>query len=450
MTEGFLNPLVLACAFLTLFGCDGQEPATHPGPQEPVRVYQVALTAPTPSSLPKCTAALAGTTAYTASPAGLWSCTSVGWAPLPCTSGLAGAVAYASATGSLWACVSGKWTSVALPEGPQGPQGAQGAPGPAGPKGDAGAPGPQGSPGVVSIVAQIAEPAGANCPDGGTRIESGSDANGNQQLDPPEITAISYVCNGAKGADGAKGETGDAGPPGAPGAPGTPGTLVTVTPEPAGANCATGGQRIDAGTDGNDNSVLDPSEVTTTEYVCNGGSNHEGCDPSSEACGATCPPISLGGSASQCAGTTAQRTFRYGLCSCTTASVGGFALFDSFDSNRGAYGSTNTTSAAVLAVDGNGLGGTAALSVGSRLEVHGAAWLSDPDGLSFGGSGFVSGVLLSAGQVSVATFSVGGDAIIDGDISGTMAINGMLHDTPARSSAIACLFREKFSPTRNR
>lgn len=46
--------------------------------------------------------------------------------------------------------------------------------------------------------------------------------------------------------------------------------LVDITPEPAGANCAHGGNRVDHGQDANSNAVLDASEITGTQYVCNG------------------------------------------------------------------------------------------------------------------------------------------------------------------------------------
>ena len=35
-------------------------------------------------------------------------------------------------------------------------------------------------------------------------------------------------------------------------------------------NCATGGQRVDVGLDGNPDGVLQTSEITQTGYVCNG------------------------------------------------------------------------------------------------------------------------------------------------------------------------------------
>ena len=66
------------------------------------------------------------------------------------------------------------------------------------------------------------------------------------------------------------------------GAAGTNGknTLVNTTTEAAGANCATGGTKIEVGIDTNNNGVLDSGEVNSslTKYVCNGvsssSSNH--------------------------------------------------------------------------------------------------------------------------------------------------------------------------------
>ena len=78
--------------------------------------------------------------------------------------------------------------------------GIQGAVGPAGPVGP---PGPQGQPGVTgtdglnALINTITEPAGANCANGGTKIETGLDANGNGVLDANEInpSSTNYICN---------------------------------------------------------------------------------------------------------------------------------------------------------------------------------------------------------------------------------------------------------------
>ncbi len=62
----------------------------------------------------------------------------------------------------------------------------------------AGSTGPQGGSGSNALVKVTAEPAGLNCQYGGTRIEAGVDANRNGTLDPSEVSAsgTSYVCNG--------------------------------------------------------------------------------------------------------------------------------------------------------------------------------------------------------------------------------------------------------------
>jgi hypothetical protein len=49
-----------------------------------------------------------------------------------------------------------------------------------------------------------------------------------------------------------------------------------VTEEPPGPNCEFGGVKIEAGTDTNQNGVLDPDEVEETFYVCNGEPGEKG------------------------------------------------------------------------------------------------------------------------------------------------------------------------------
>ncbi len=128
--------------------------------------------------------------------------------------------------------------------------------------------GSNGMNGTSSLVNVTAEPPGSNCADGGERIDSGADTNGNGVLDASEVTSTSYVCNGGNGTQ----------------------TLVTTTPEPAGSNCAAGGLRVDVGADTNGNGTLDASEVTSTSYVCNGTSPAADLIAmTSEAPGANCP-----------------------------------------------------------------------------------------------------------------------------------------------------------------
>jgi OmcA/MtrC family decaheme c-type cytochrome len=115
--------------------------------------------------------------------------------------------------------------------------------------GNAGPAGNPGAAGANSLVKTSVEPAGANCPNGGTKVEVGIDANGNGTLDASEIGAggTSYICNG----------TGK-------------NALVKTSAEPAGTNCPLGGTRIETGLDANNNGVLDASEINAaaTSYVC--------------------------------------------------------------------------------------------------------------------------------------------------------------------------------------
>src|SRR5690349_17705435 len=97
---------------------------------------------------------------------------------------------------------------------------------------------------------------------------------------PVALCAIVACSDGPTGADGQDGQDGtDA--------------LVVTTPEPAGGNCTNGGTKVDVGVDDNGDGALDASEVTSTSYVCNGGTGSGGHDSlvvtTPESAGANCP-----------------------------------------------------------------------------------------------------------------------------------------------------------------
>jgi hypothetical protein len=131
--------------------------------------------------------------------------------------------------------------------------------------------GSNGVSGTSSLVNTTPEPAGANCPNGGTKIDVGDDTNNNGTLDSGEIKQTRYVCAGAAGTNGTTGTNGTNGKDGKDGTS----FLITTAAEPAGSNCAQGGMKIQSGADANGNGVLDGSEATTT-YVCNGDPNGDG------------------------------------------------------------------------------------------------------------------------------------------------------------------------------
>ncbi len=172
--------------------------------------------------------------------------------------------------------------------------------------------------GKNSLIKMTDVPAGDICPDGGIKIETGIDNNGNAMLDPQEVKDIRYVCNGggvgldgtgctvADNEDGTKTITcGDdttvTVSDGAAGADGEDCTVsdsgngtktitcgdteVTVTDGGAGAaghnslvviedapdgTCPNGGQKVTIGIDQNDNGALDTEEITATKYICAG------------------------------------------------------------------------------------------------------------------------------------------------------------------------------------
>jgi hypothetical protein len=79
---------------------------------------------------------------------------------------------------------------------------------------------------------------------------------------------------GPQGSAGAAGAQGQAGAQGANGL----NALTKTTVEPAGANCATGGVKLEFGPDANANGILDAGEIVPalTKYVCNGAVGPQG------------------------------------------------------------------------------------------------------------------------------------------------------------------------------
>lgn len=121
--------------------------------------------------------------------------------------------------------------------------------------------------GTLSLTIVTTEPAGTNCENGGIKIESGVDTNGDGTLDGIEISATAYVCNGVDGNN----------------------SLTKITNESAGTNCENGGLKIDSGVDANSNGTLEDTEISATAYVCNGiDGNNSLTKITSEAAGANC------------------------------------------------------------------------------------------------------------------------------------------------------------------
>jgi hypothetical protein len=108
------------------------------------------------------------------------------------------------------------------------------------------------------------------------RVESGLDLDRDGTLDPDEVTQAEVVCNG--GSDAGSGSIPGQGTSGAT-------ALVEVEDQLPGEQCATGGKRIDSGLDADADGALDRSEVTDTDYVCNGPAGTRG----EKGCGCAIP-----------------------------------------------------------------------------------------------------------------------------------------------------------------
>lgn len=166
-------------------------------------------------------------------------------------------------------------------------------------------PGPQGNPGTNGTNGQntlaktTSEAAGANCATGGVKLEYGLDANANGTLDASEINVVltRYICNGAAGTNGTNGTNGTAGTNGTNGLS----TLAKTTSEAAGANCATGGVKLEYGLDANANGTLDAGEINValTRYICNGAQGSTGAQGVAGTNGTNGQGVPTGGTAGQ-------------------------------------------------------------------------------------------------------------------------------------------------------
>lgn len=100
-----------------------------------------------------------------------------------------------------------------------------------------------------SLISTTDEPAGANCLQGGTRMDYGLDDDGSGALDGEEIDGTTYICDGTTP------------PPGL-------NSLVDTEDEPAGENCEWGGTAVSYGVDDDDDGALSTEEVDGVAYVC--------------------------------------------------------------------------------------------------------------------------------------------------------------------------------------
>ena len=249
-------------------------------------------------------------------------------ADLPtCNDDTNGRLYYVEADNQFQVCKTSGWEVIAI-QGADGAQGVTGAQGFTGEQGVAGAQGPigiQGIPGADGKTTLISILSSNNCQNGGYSFEIGTDDNGDGVLTPSEVSLVTDVCDGVSGSDGTDGAQGPQGPPGVDGSDGTDGaqgppgvdgadgndgqngmdgqdgsdgmdglsSLVNTDIEQPGNNCPDGGLMIEMGIDWNNDGMLDPSEISNTEYVCDGADGIDGVsslvNTYSEQPGNNCP-----------------------------------------------------------------------------------------------------------------------------------------------------------------
>jgi Chitobiase/beta-hexosaminidase C-terminal domain/Collagen triple helix repeat (20 copies) len=174
-------------------------------------------------------------------------------------------------------------------QGATGPAGAIGDAGPAGeageqgPKGDRGATGPKGDRGdtgvsPVVLSQTVVEPAGDECVAGGQRVEIGTDADNDGELDASEIQSSTVICNGVGG------QTGDDGLTGPAGAGVT--AMTTTAAEGSGSNCEYGGTQVTISLYA-ENAIDAGAVSSSVVYVCNGQPGAQGAPGEAGAPGAT-------------------------------------------------------------------------------------------------------------------------------------------------------------------
>ena len=108
-----------------------------------------------------------------------------------------------------------------------------------------------------NAIAEIVNTADGECEFGGKKINAGIDENNNALLNAEESSYTESICNIYSTSIR---------------------SLVEMNDEAVGLNCAAGGVVIHTGQDLNNNGDLESSEVSETQYVCNGANDGEWLD----------------------------------------------------------------------------------------------------------------------------------------------------------------------------
>ena len=119
------------------------------------------------------------------------------------------------------------------------------------------------------------------CNEGGIRLHTGFDVNGNNLLDVGERMDTAVLCNGLRGLSGPQGQAG------INGVDAVHQVLETTTLQEGDDTCPEGGAMMTSGLDLNQNQMLEESEVLNETVLCNGALGLDGIDGEHGTSGAT-------------------------------------------------------------------------------------------------------------------------------------------------------------------
>jgi len=102
--------------------------------------------------------------------------------------------------------------------------------------------------GINSLIDTADEPPGLNCAAGGLRVAIGLDSNKNGTLEQSEVQSTQFICNGINGTN----------------------SLVNTSNITPGIDCSNGGIKLEVGVDIDRNGLLEPEEVQSITFICNG------------------------------------------------------------------------------------------------------------------------------------------------------------------------------------
>lgn len=142
-------------------------------------------------------------------------------------------------------------------------------------------------------------------------------------------------------------------------------------------------------------------------------------DPTGFTCTNGGAPVDLGGS--RCAGSLAETTFRWAICSCRDLSMSARLVTDGFDSTRGPYTPGGL---------GAGVGTNGSFSNSAPSDVGGALWIAATTGWGLASPHTVRQVLRVNGNVQTSsTLTASDEAYVNGDVrtSSMVRVTGALH-----------------------